>query len=78
MKVRMPRLLGVLNDRDKALFSQRFAKVHVASAVPGSISCACQIHKIKIQAGRSEPREGLSGLTSAIELVKGIYHDRSA
>ncbi len=38
-------LVGVLNDVKKAFFTERLAKVHVASAAPGSVCCACQVHK---------------------------------
>src|SRR5437660_5801993 len=37
--------VGALNHGDKAILRQGFAKMHVASAAPGAVSCACQIHQ---------------------------------
>src|SRR2546430_13089061 len=39
--------VGALDDRNEAIFVQRFAKMHVASAAPGAVSCASQVHQNK-------------------------------
>src|SRR6266516_3182583 len=36
--------VSALDDRDEAIFLQGFAKMHVASAAPGAVGCACQVH----------------------------------
>ena len=36
--------MGALNDGDETILGQSLAKMHVASATPGAVSCAGQVH----------------------------------
>src|SRR5438876_7406292 len=46
--------VSALDDRDAAIFLQGFAKMHVASAAPGAVSYACQVHQNKRKLAGSE------------------------